>query len=247
MARADLPGGCPFLPESRRRSRRPRRPGRFRERAPGRTAPGQAGGIQQQPGCIAAMPRGEGDVAAQQVDPGPLEFIQQPGLRHRQQVQGLAERAGLHFGHHGGQDALGTPGRMSAVSTTDRSRNAAAAASPPRAWARPADTSSSAATSSSVPTTAWARCQAQAIRIGQRVGHLGQRTVQLPSVGERGRPVSCPARQRMPEAHPEAEFRARPPRPAQPPGPGYPAVRPRARPGTGHRTGQQRPAAPGCR
>ena len=49
----------------------------------------------------------------------------------------------------------------SAVRFADRSRNAAAAASPPRACARPAERSSAAATSSSGPEVAWARCHAQ--------------------------------------------------------------------------------------
>lgn len=47
----------------------------------------------------------------------------------------------------------------SAVRATDHSRNAAAAAIPPRACARPAQRSSSVATSSSGPATAWAQCQ----------------------------------------------------------------------------------------
>ena len=50
---------------------------------------------------------------------------------------------------------------LSSVSIVARSRNAAAAASPPRACARPAERSSSAATSSSGPGAAWARCQAR--------------------------------------------------------------------------------------
>ncbi len=47
------------------------------------------------------------------------------------------------------------------VNPAARSRNTAAAARPPRRWARPADRSSSAATSSSEPRVAWARCQAR--------------------------------------------------------------------------------------
>ena len=49
----------------------------------------------------------------------------------------------------------------STVSSTERCRNAAAAATPPRACARPAERSSSAAASSSGPGVARARCQAR--------------------------------------------------------------------------------------
>ncbi len=49
----------------------------------------------------------------------------------------------------------------SPVSSAARSRNAAAAAMPPRAWARPADDASSAATSSSGNSRAYARCHAR--------------------------------------------------------------------------------------
>jgi len=36
---------------------------------------------EQQPGCVAALACGEGDLAAQQVHPGLLELVERPGLR----------------------------------------------------------------------------------------------------------------------------------------------------------------------
>jgi len=64
-----------------------------------------------------------------------------------------------------------TPRRAgSGVSLIARSRKAAAAANPPRACVRPADRSSSAATSSSGPAAAWARCQAR--RLGSVPGSV---------------------------------------------------------------------------
>ena len=58
----------------------------------------------------------------------------------------------------------------SAESATERSRNAAVAASPPRDCARPADRSSSTATASSGPAAASARCQAR--RSGSACGSV---------------------------------------------------------------------------
>ena len=120
-----------------------------------------AGRLEQQRGCVAAQTRGEGDVAAQQVSPGALELIQgtrppptpaAPGpCRTHRPACWPAPRPALRSACRAG----------SAVSNTDRCRNAAAAARPPRACARPAERSSSAATSSSGPSAAWARCQAR--------------------------------------------------------------------------------------
>ena len=78
-----------------------------------------------------------------------------------------------------------------------RSRNAAAAARPPRAWARPAARSSSAATSSSGPAAASARCQAR--RSGSTSVSVASRQCpvhQAPGV-RRGRSVNRRAHQRM--------------------------------------------------
>ena len=163
------------------------------------------GRLQQQRRSVAAPARGERDVAAQQVHPGAGELVERPGLRHGEQVQGLAERAGLHAGLRRGQRAFGPPGRIGGQRHR-RSRNAAAAASPPRACARPADRSSSAATSSSGPGRGLGPVPGPPVRIGDRVGHLRQRRVHLLPVGERRRPVGRRAHQRMPEPHPRREL-----------------------------------------
>ena len=124
------------------------------------------GGLQQRQGRIAVKTRGEGGVGSQQVDPGALELIQRPGHRGRQQVQGLAERAGLHAGLHRGQDAFGVPRRIGG----QRHRTLQERRGQPRrgpAPARLADLSSSAATSSSGPGSAGWLIQVHAY-IGQR-------------------------------------------------------------------------------
>ena len=54
--------------------------------------------LKQQRGCVTAHIRGESDVASHEVHPGALELVQGPGLRGREQVQGLAEHAGLQAG-----------------------------------------------------------------------------------------------------------------------------------------------------
>ena len=51
-------------------------------------------------------------MAAQQVHPGAGELVERPGLGHGEQVQGLAERAGLHAGLRGGQRTFGPPDRV---------------------------------------------------------------------------------------------------------------------------------------
>ena len=42
-------------------------------------------------------------MAAQQVHPGAGQLIERPGLRRREQVQGIAERSGLQVGLRRGQ------------------------------------------------------------------------------------------------------------------------------------------------
>ena len=48
----------------------------------------------------------------QQVDPGALELVERPGLRRRQQLQGLAEGAGLEAGLRRGQSSFGVSRRL---------------------------------------------------------------------------------------------------------------------------------------
>ena len=69
-------------------------------------------GLQQQRGSIAAEARGEGDVAAQQVDPGALELVERSGLRRGQEPERRVERAGLEARLRRGQRALRAPRRV---------------------------------------------------------------------------------------------------------------------------------------
>ena len=80
-------------------------------------------------------------------------------LGRRQQGQRVVERAGVHLGLRARSRRCTWRGRVG-VRAAAWSRNAAAAAIPPWASARPAERSSSAATASSGPTAAQARCQA---------------------------------------------------------------------------------------
>jgi hypothetical protein len=118
------------------------------------------GRLQQQRRSVAAPARGECDVAAQQVRPGAGELIERPRHRGRKQVQGVVEGAGLQMGLRRGQRAVDSARWISGQqrrALQERRRSG----QPPRACARPADRSSSAATSSSGPAAAWARCQAR--------------------------------------------------------------------------------------
>ena len=48
-------------------------------------------------------------MASYEVHPGPLKLVERPGLRGREQLQGLVELAGLQAGLRCGQDAFGVP------------------------------------------------------------------------------------------------------------------------------------------
>jgi hypothetical protein len=120
------------------------------------------------PACPA---RGGLDQLGQQRYPGAGKFIQLSGtlgLRLGQQLAGLAEGAGLHIHLCRGQHAFGVPrwigGQQHRPLQERRGRGQ------PAASLRPADCSSSAATSSSGPDTAWARCQA--LRSGSASGSV---------------------------------------------------------------------------
>ena len=144
-------------------------------------------------------------MAAQQVDPGALEFIQRPGLRGREQFQGLAERAGLQAGLRRGQDAFGVSRRVggqchrSFEERRGRGHSAAGLRPAGRAFELGGDVLVR-------PGRGLGPVPGPAIRIGLRVSRLGQRRVQLLPVGQRRRPVGRRARQRMPEPHPAAEL-----------------------------------------
>jgi hypothetical protein len=91
------------------------------------------------------------------------------------------------------------------VSPTARSWNAAAAVSPPHAWARPAARSSSAATSSSGPATASARCQARRSgSICMSVVFAGARCTRRRSAGAAARYTA--ERERMAKPHPAVDL-----------------------------------------
>ena len=89
----------------------------------------------------------------------------------------------------------------SGVSSVARSRNAAAAARPPRAWARPAELSRSAATPSSGPDCCLRAVPRAAFRIGLGVGGFGEGAVgAAPFLCGRSA-VDRRAHQRMPKRH----------------------------------------------
>ena len=155
----------------RRRARRPTR--RDRSRAPGSTSSGSS-----RLAALSSSRRGLADpLAPSAICPrssstrAPLELVERPGLGRRPAAPSAASNAPACEVGAGPQPAPAPSRRSgSGVSATERSRNAAAAASPPRAWARPAERSSSAATSSSGPDAAAARCQAR--RSGSSCGSV---------------------------------------------------------------------------
>ena len=108
----------------------------------------QQGRAEQEPGRVASATLVEGDLAAQALLLCGLQRVQRPGHGRGEQPKRRVQRAGVAHGPGGREQPLRPAGRVG-VSSAARSRNAAAAASPPRACARPADRSSSAATSSS--------------------------------------------------------------------------------------------------
>ena len=154
------PTGCPLRRGARRRTLRPRPRHRSDARAPGRVAP-----------------------AASRPVTATGQHLWRD-LRRRQAARGQGRRGRVGVGRARAASAVANSRRVasnrpawkltsaaakarsasragSAVSSTARFRKAAAAAMPPRAWARPAERSSSAATSSSGPGAAHARCQAR--------------------------------------------------------------------------------------
>ena len=102
--------------------------------------------------------RTRSDPAATPPAPSAARLASRP--RPRQKLERALERAGMQARLGSGER---TPHRCSGSPdrTTERCRNAAAAARPPRACARPADCSSSAATGSLGPAAAVARCHAR--------------------------------------------------------------------------------------
>ena len=133
------------------------------------------------------------------------ELIQRPGFRRRQQLEGLAERAGLHARLRRRQRALGVPRRIGGQQhrpfqeRRGRGQPAPGLRSPGRSLQLRGDLLIR-------PGRGLGPVPGPAVRIGLRIGHLGQRRVHLLSVGERRRPVGHRTCQRMPEPHPAAEL-----------------------------------------
>ena len=90
------------------------------------------GGAEQQRWSVAAAVDGKLDLTAQQVHLGALELVQRSGLCDGDQSECRVERAGLVLGLCRGERSLARRAG-SGVSAAARSRNAAAAANPPRA------------------------------------------------------------------------------------------------------------------
>ena len=147
-----------------------------------------------------------------------------------------AHRPGACSGPRRARVAHGAAG--SGVNSAARSRKAAPAARPPRACARSAERSSSAATSSSSPAVACARCHAR--RSGSAYRHPGLRQGPMDVAAllrrrPRCRPPSAradggsaPGRRAQPDRPPPPGRRS-PPNPSRPPRATRPADHPRAR------------------
>jgi hypothetical protein len=128
-----------------------------------------AGRAEQQPGRVAALALVIGDLPARVLRLRGSQRIRRAGFDGGQQRQGGGRRPASRVARAAASIRCARragPG----VSTAARSTNAAAAAGPPRACARPADRSSSAASSSSGPAAACARCQAR--RSGSATGSV---------------------------------------------------------------------------
>ena len=90
------------------------------------------GRLEQQGWGVSATVDGELDLTAQQLYLGALELVQRSGLCDGDQSECRVECAGLVLGLGRGERPA-RPSRGSGVSATARSKNAAAAANPPRA------------------------------------------------------------------------------------------------------------------
>ena len=147
-----------------------------------------AGGRQQQRRSTAAQTRGEGDVSPQHVDPGALELIQRPILRHGCQPERRVERAGLETRLRRGQDTFGVP--PSVGGQQHRPLQERRGRSQPAAGLRPPGRPLQLRRDLLIrPGYGLGPVPGAPVRIRDRVGHLGQRRVQLPPVRQRGRPV----------------------------------------------------------
>ena len=164
--------------------------------------PGRA---EQERGRVPAMTGGERDLRAQQVAAGTLQFIQRPGLCHGQQAERGVRCASPVPGLRCGQRPLRAARRVERqpgglLQERGRRRETTAALCPACALLKFGSN-----------FLIWARrglgpVPGPPVRIGGRVGGLGQRAVQLLPRLDRCRPVGRRAHQRMPEPHPGAEL-----------------------------------------
>ena len=123
-----------------------------------------------------------------------------PGFRPRRRRPVRAPRRMLRPGGSPGQHQRAFARRVgSAVRATERCRNAAAAASPPRACARSADSSSVGRDLLAGPGRRAARCHARRSGSVVGVGHRGERAVNPAAILRRGGAIDRRADQRMSE------------------------------------------------
>ena len=151
------------------------------------------------------MTGGERHLAAQQVHPGPGELVKRDRLRRREQVEGVAEAAGLLAELRCGERAVGLPDRIGgerdrALQERRRRRQAAPGLRPPgRALQLDRDLLVG-------DGGGLGPMPGPAIRVGDLVGRLGQGRVRLPPLPQRGGLVGRGAGQRVAEPDPGAEL-----------------------------------------
>ena len=159
-----------------------------------------AGRLEQQRRRVAAQPRGEHDLPAQQVHPGALQLIQRSGFRRGQQLQGRPERAGLQVGLRRGERPLGPAGGIDAQQhrTLQERRGRGQPAAGLGPVRRPLQLGRDLFVRAG---RGLGPVPGPQVRFGHRVGDLGQRPVHLLPVLDRRGPVDRRAQQRVPEPH----------------------------------------------
>ncbi len=163
------------------------------------------GRLEQQRRRVAAQPRREHDLPAQQVHPGALQLIQRPGLRRGQQLQGRPERPGLHVGPRRGERPLGPAGRINAQQ--HRTLQKRRGRGQPAAGLGPVRGPLQLGRHLLIrPGCGLGPVPGPPIWLGLGVGDLSQRPVHLLPVLDRRGPVGHRAQQRVPEPHLGPEF-----------------------------------------
>ena len=150
---------APQAPGEERRT--PRRRGRSRARVPRSNGSSRLAAFSSNGGASRPRPAAKATLGPHQVDPGALAARRAARRSAVARSARAASKAPAWRLASAAASARSARRAGSTVSATARCRNAAAAATPPRACARPAERSSSAATSSSGPGVARARCQAR--------------------------------------------------------------------------------------